>query len=129
MKVTKELAKQVKEYIFKERRNSDIVSKQLYNAKKQMPFIVYTVGLQKGFKFTYSTVSLLDAEINSERPRFIAYCKIDRGLYNLYQMYEYKEIDLETYISKTVQYIQGTMVERIDAKDLIAADTKRKKNP
>ncbi len=127
MKVTKELAKQVKEYIFKEKRSADIIGKQLYKSGKNMPFIVYAVGLQKGFKFTYSTEAALDLELKSDSPRFIAYCKIDRGLYNLYQMHEYKEITLETYIDKTVQYIQGTMVERKDAKNLIAVDNKKRK--
>lgn len=115
MKVTKDLAKKVKDYIFKEKRDSDIISKQLYNSKKQMPFIVHAVGLQKGFKFTYSTESILDMELRSTRPRFTAYCKIDRGLYNLYQMYEYKEINLETYIEKTKHYIENTMVEKVDS--------------
>lgn len=113
MKVTKELSRKVKDYIFQAKRNADIIDKQIINKNKKEPYLVYMTRGQKGWRFTFSTEQEMYAKLKETDSRMTAYCKLDRNFYNLYQMYEHKEINLDTYLLKTAQVIEGSLVKKV----------------
>lgn len=120
MKITKKLAKDLKDYIKKVKRNSNLVDKQLVNNNKEFPFIIYRTDEEMvGFDFKFTTEEALEELVRVNDPKVVAYTLIDKGLYLIFEEVDYNEIDLEEYIEKTTHYIQNTLIARTDADDQI----------
>lgn len=120
MKITKKLAKDLKDYIKKVKRNSNLVDKQLVNNNKEFPFIIYRTDEEMvGFDFKFTTEEALEDLVRVNDPKVVAYTLIDKGLYLIFEEVDYNEIDLEEYIEKTTHYIQNTLIARTDADDQI----------
>lgn len=110
MRITKLLAKDLRSYIFRIKRKCDIINKQIQTTTGSHPYIVFSSGYHSGFKFTFSTEENMQAILKNPNPTITMYCKIDRGLYMLYEALEYKEITLDQYVDMAVNYISNSMV-------------------
>lgn len=129
MKITKKLTKDLKDYIKKVKRTSNLVDKQLVNNNKEFPFIVFrTDDREVGFDFVFSTADKLDEKLRVVEPEIVAYTPIDKGLYLLFEALDYGDIDLDEYIDKTTRYIQNTLISRVDADEKIKEKRRELKN-
>lgn len=120
MKITKKLAKELKDYIKETKRYSNLIDKQLVNADKEFPYIVFEASYDDvGFKFEFSTDDKLNERLRVDDPEIVAYAMIDKGLFLIFEQLDYGEIDLEDYIEQATNYIQNKLISRLDADEII----------
>lgn len=120
MKITKKLAKDLKDYIKETKRYSNLIDKQLVNADKEFPYIVFEASYEEvGFTFEFSTDDKLNERLRVDDPEIVAYTMIDKGLFLIFEQLDYGEIDLEDYIEQATNYIQNKLISRLDADEII----------